>query len=74
VSDEAVLPCRSKGLDDQPCVKKRGHLPMKHSDGKGNRWHGGINTPAVAPVTPTPHKYVDNGYMTEADYQTWGRL
>lgn len=59
--------CRSVSADGRACDKPRGHKKPVHVDRDGAEWNGGINTPAQK-------VYVDNGYMTEADYQTWGRL
>ena len=74
---EEMLPCRSHDEHDKPCVKKRGHKQAKHSDGEGGYWIGGVNTkPVAVPKNPPPRppEKPDDGYMTEGDYQSWGRL
>ena len=72
--------CRSVDSEGTPCVKSRGHKAAKHSDGKGGYWLAGINKPAVKVPKSSPDqfanakKYVDDGYMTEGDHQSWGRI
>lgn len=66
--------CRSKSpepadnLARVPCAKPRGHKGRRHSNPLLSRkWEGGINTTPV-------WEFIDDGYMTEADWMTWGRL
>jgi hypothetical protein len=76
------IPCRSKNTEDVQCIKKRGHTPQRHSNGLGGYWTGGINTPPY-PYDKEANKrsdaerkanYHDDGYMSEGDYQSWGRI
>jgi len=70
-----TLPCRSKSPNDDPCIRARGHKG-KHRIAQPKwasvapdrlQWEGGINT-------RPDWVMVDDGHMTEADYDTWGRL
>ncbi len=62
------LPVITEGLAPLPCVKPRPHKSRFHSNPLvEKRWEGGINT--------TAHwEYIDDGYMSEGDWQSWGRL
>jgi len=62
---EAVKQCRSKSPDGNQCPKPRGHK-KRHGE-SGREWTDGINKRAWW-YKP------DNGHMSEADYQTWGRF
>lgn len=65
--------CRSTSPADDACMKPRGHKSNMHigftpgKRSKTRRWQGGINTPARWEV-------LDDGHMTEADWDTWGRF
>lgn len=65
--------CRATSPDDDACVKVRGHKShwhQGHQPGKRHatrRWEGGINT-------KPRWELVDDGYMTQADEDTWGRI
>lgn len=70
--DDTVPTCRSVSPDDDVCTKPRAHKSnwhQGHTPGKASptrRWEGGIRTPAK-------WEYIDDGHMTEADWDTWGR-
>lgn len=67
---EPTKPCRSRNADGEACAKPRGHksgLYRDHRGPSGREWTGGVRARAFAILA-------DDGYMTEADYQTWGRL
>lgn len=75
MADEKT-PCRSISPEGKPCVRSRTKQHMKHSDGLGKYWEQGINHDArEVPKNPAPRvEREDDGYMSEADYQSWGRL
>jgi hypothetical protein len=68
-----VITCRSTSPDNDACTKERGHKGQWHvgvQPGKRNvtlRWCGGIKTQPF-------WERIDDGYMSEADLATWGRL
>ncbi len=57
--------CRSTSPSGVPCSKPRGHRRAEHA-GAGQRWTGGVNTPAILVRR-------DDGHLSEADHQTWAR-
>lgn len=62
--------CRSHYKDGEACIKPRGHksgLSRDHKGASGSEWTGGVKSPAFT-ITH------DDGYMSEGDYQSWGRL
>lgn len=67
---DRLAPCRSISPSGEPCVRARGHQGkqgMWHENPVvPRRWRGGIKTPA--------YWRIDNGPLTEADYQSWMRL
>lgn len=58
-------PCRSVGPSQQPCSRRRGHLPQWHSgataDGVQENWTAGVNTPAVVYVKVPGPKPIKGG-------------
>jgi len=71
---KGVKSCRATGPEGEPCTRARGHKyndfasnPEKLHLGRKGVFKGGVKTLAFY-VSP------DDGYRSEADYQTWDRF